>query len=231
MKDYTENEFERKKFIIKYIIDADADQINIIYADMEVVTVPYSAEEEERILLKMKKQVEENYQTVQNVQASLFSYKYARICFIIITVILMILTALFAGLAITSAGLSWLLYGPLAIASLSGSLLFKKATGICIDDKKELEEKINDYEKNLYFIQNSDYFSDEKLLGSDSIDTLPARVAYILGERVISGYNEVDAVNLNSISALSVDELKETKKQVEEKTKQLSLTPLKKENE
>lgn len=214
MKDYTTNEFDKKKFIIKYVIDSESNTIDIIYANFEVLTVPYSADKERQLLELMKKQVEDNYTTMQDNQRSLFSYQYARVAFILITIMLLILTALFMGLAMTAHNLMWLIYAPLAIAALSGTIFFRKATNIAHEDQKELEDKIDDYEKCLYFLQNSKYLDNEALTECENLSELPEKIQFIIGERVFSGYDEIDALNLNSISAVPVEELKKTKELV-----------------
>lgn len=55
MKDYTLNEYDKRDFILNYMIEND--QIKIRYADNTTYTIPYTSHNEKRIIKKMKLQV------------------------------------------------------------------------------------------------------------------------------------------------------------------------------
>jgi hypothetical protein len=143
MKDYSMNDVDRQKFILSYEVIEDSivnDQIIINLATGEHYTVPYTCENEKKILEIMKGQVLDS-EEFEKKQEKIFSNAWKcgaiDIIFLILDVILL-LTGIASNLIIAK-----ICIGLLAMAGIF------EAFG-CVDCKL----KIRDIHKNRIFINN-----------------------------------------------------------------------------
>lgn len=136
MKDYSLNLEERKDFILRYDVTEDK-MIKIIFAKGEPWYVPYNKENEDKILKKMEKQLENAEQYEKNIKK-----KFA--CSLLVFAGC-IGAALFPMLQMTG-GENFLLYASLSSVSVGASLI---PLGYVIKNNS----KFKDLQKNIQFLE------------------------------------------------------------------------------
>lgn len=136
MKDYSLNLEERKDFILRYDVTEDK-MIKIIFAKGKPWYVPYNKENEDKILKKMEKQLENAEQYEKNIKK-----KFA--CSLLVFAGC-IGAALFPMLQMTG-GENFLLYASLSSVSVGASLI---PLGYVIKNNS----KFKDLQKNIQFLE------------------------------------------------------------------------------
>ncbi len=178
MKDYSQNSFEKKSFILKYDIDALESTILVYYADGTTQLLPYTITQEKILLKKMKEQIlkanKYNLKNTLRLQKYLIFDLGIKAYFL--TNIMFIIMSLFSNPILG-------LYNSLA--------LFLFTIGISKPYKNnrkkmnDLVELINDYQKNLNFINNEDSFSNKKIFTREVITKASSRVSHIINNGII----------------------------------------------
>ena len=77
MKDYSISKEDAKTFVLKYEINKEGNLITVYLASKQTVTIPYSVENEKKILEKMKTQIlEREYNPYTPISIALLSSSY-----------------------------------------------------------------------------------------------------------------------------------------------------------
>lgn len=207
MKDYTDSDFQKQTFIIRYDIDKETKEIIIRYADGEIRTMEYSLHNEIMILEKMKNQV----------------YYYAdfkdRIkidrLFWLIKKYMCLSGAGFGSIVLGALLVACMQMGIVAVAMLPSVIInilmimvMKKYFDLSDDQVQEINRRIKDYDKSVFYLHNEQVLSNERLLRRDVINKIPTRVRFILSKGKIE--DEVPLVSINSIDDLSMKDLKKS---------------------
>ncbi len=210
MKDYCETDYQRKSFITRYIINVDTNELELIYADNEVTTIPYTIKNEIRTLNRMKKQIE----YYQKYQDKLLSDKKA---------LRLRKGILLFGASLGAVALAYILEAMYLLGYASAFLLptlsmdvlmitsIKKRFDLIDDRIIEINDDLEDYKKNMFYLTNEKVFSNERLFRSDVIDKVPDKVYAAIEEREVYNLsNEVPSININNLENFTMKELTKT---------------------
>ncbi len=224
MKDYTETDFQKKMFITRYIINLETNQIEVIYADGIVDTIPYSLHNEIMILERMKRQVLNYNEFKDNAKLDRVFFRIKKyLCLggaMFGTVVLAHL-----GVATFSAGIVGIAMIPTLTINGLMILIMKKYFDKADDSIIEINDAIKDYDKSMYYIKNEDSFESTKLLNPKVLEETPDSIQAVAEER--KEYDlpiEVPSINMNTIETLPIKDLKKTV-DVVNKPKVLTITP------
>ena len=179
MKDYSANEFDRKTFILNYEVNPKDNIITINYADGTNEEILYSRKTEKVLLEKMKKQVLEHqkeYEKAKKEFKKCTSKKKIDLIFVAITL----------GIALSAFkfgiinGIISLVYNGIMLKMMLKVLGFKQ-NNIKIQNTLSL---IEDYEKNLSFIENEEAFSNKRIMKPDVLSNVPLPVLIAINEKI-----------------------------------------------
>lgn len=196
MKDYSLNDFQRKTFILRYCINHENNEIIIYFADGTNKVLPYSIKEEKSILNAMRKQVIEGNPFYEKTLKNIKKYRFR-------DRIYKIWGAIYTGLFISvffKSILSALLF--LLLTSFSISITKKDY----LENKRKLnrhKSTLDDYEKSLCFVTESDNFTNERIFKPNIIMHAPPRVRFIVSKGIIEDkYLDFMKNNPDSIPAI-----------------------------
>jgi len=184
MLDYSMNEFHRESFIVNYDIDPSEKEIMVNYADGRSDLVEYTPAEERKILEIMRDQIVNGqlyYKSlVKKKRRAKWKDRLLKLygCLFI--------SLFIAGLVLNTASAFLLLIASLPLNLLSIRALKKNKYAL-----NHFIHMCEDYEKNLEFVNNSDSFSNEKILRPHVMFNAPDRVKFVISENVIA--NEFDS--------------------------------------
>lgn len=178
MKDYSLNDFQRKSFILRYDINHEKNEIIIYFADGTNKVLPYSVAQEKTILSDMRKQVIDGSSFYEKTLKNVKKYRFR-------DRIYKIWGAVYIGLFISAF-----------IKSIISAILFLLLTSfsISITKKEYLENKrklnshknmLDDYEKSLCFVTESDNFTNERIIKPNIIMHAPPSVKFIISKGII----------------------------------------------
>jgi len=211
MKNYTTNDIEANDFILNYKIDSDENNnkniiVNLASGKTEVYS--YSKEKEKMILNKMKEQVLNHYETLENKKRN-----FVRISVIGSFVFIFIGFNLFTILSKrTDTPLANKIFEvialPFGFSSLKQIILNK--------------QMLEDIEKNYLFIENEELFAKE--ISLENIDLSNNKIKKFLKNKNEITINDMDDISLKNLERLILIikyNLEFNKELEEEKTKKL----------
>ena len=145
MKDYTFDEKEKEKFILNYEILKDSNEIIVHFATGEDYVIPYTKENEEKLLDKMRKQVKESGKFETEVNKKIDSLKNFKIPLTVFFTIFFPTMALAACYGNKIPTFAYYLIG--CWGTVGVSILIK-----AVIEKKILKNKLKDLAKNRKFL-------------------------------------------------------------------------------
>jgi len=221
MKDYIFNSSKGKKYITKIIYNKNNNTIEIHYSNKSVKTTQYSIVEFKKLLYLMKEQVlqnqekyEEVLRNISTVQKGLKKY----LCFLIINIITIL------GLTLTA-----FMFKPffLVLALLLTFSLVKSCKKVKVEyiNQKNMLSFIEDHEKNMYFLENNDIFSNEQVLSDDALDNVSkSTVTYIISSNLDEN---IPILNLSSIEDIPQSDLEQIRENITSHAPVLKIKPIK----
>lgn len=186
MKDYSLNKYDKRDFILNYMIEND--QIKIRYADNKTYTIPYTSHNEKKIIKKMKLQVlnsgkfedEQKENVKKNIKG-------------------LIANIVILGLNILS--IVYLDGGMISyIISIISAFTLEAYTCNIIKIKRALK----DIEKNKLLINNEEEINKSIVENKNILNNVDKEVTEIIQ----SARDENNAINISSIENLNLKELK-----------------------
>lgn len=186
MKDYSLNKYDKRDFILNYMIEND--QIKIRYADNKTYTIPYTSHNEKKIIKKMKLQVlnsgkfedEQKENVKKNIKGLIAN---------IVILGLNILSIIY----LDSGMISY-------IISIISAFTLEAYTCNIIKIKRALE----DIEKNKLFINNEEEINKSIVENKNILNNVDKEVTEIIQ----SARDENNVINISSIENLKLKELK-----------------------
>ena len=179
MKDYSANEFDRKTFILNYEVNPQDNVIVVNYADKTNEEIPYSTRAEKVLLEKMKKQVLNHHKEYEKAKKELKECtNKKKLALIVATIVL--------GMALSSFSLGFLngiialVYDGIILKMMLKVLGFKQ-NNVKIRKKLSL---IEDYEKNLSFVENEEVFSNKRIMKPDVLSNVTLPVLIAINEKI-----------------------------------------------
>ena len=186
MKDYSLNKYDKRDFILNYMIEND--QIKIRYADNKTYTIPYTSHNEKKIIKKMKLQVLNSGKFEDEQKENVKKYIKGLIANIVIL-----------GLNILS--IVYLDGGMISyIISIISAFTLEAYTCNIIKIKRALE----DIEKNKLLINNEEEINKSIVENKNILNNVDKEVTEIIQ----SARDENNAINISSIENLNLKELK-----------------------
>lgn len=186
MKDYSLNKYDKRDFILNYMIEND--QIKIRYADNKTYTIPYTSHNEKKIIKKMKLQVLNSGkfedEQKENVKKNI--------------------KGLIANIAIIG-------FNILSIVSLDGGMMsyiisiisaFTLEAYTCNIIK--IQRTLKDIEKNKLLMNNEEEINKSIVENKNILNNVDKEVTEIIQ----SARDENNAINISSIENLNLKELK-----------------------
>ena len=186
MKDYTLNKYDKRDFILNYMIEND--QIKIKYADNKTYTIPYTTHNEKRIIRKMKLQVL-NSGEFEDVQKENFKKNIKGLIANIVILGLNILSIVYLDGGMISY-----------IISIISAFTLEAYTCNIIKIKRALE----DIEKNKLLINNEEEINKSIVENKNILNNVDKEVTEIIQ----SARDENNVINISSIENLKLKELK-----------------------
>lgn len=186
MKDYTLNKYDKRDFILNYMIEND--QIKIKYADNKTYTIPYTTHNEKRIIRKMKLQVL-NSGEFEDVQKENFKKNIKGLIANIVILGLNILSIVYLDGGMISY-----------IISIISAFTLEAYTCNIIKIKRALE----DIEKNKLLINNEEEINKSIVENKNILNNVDKEVTEIIQ----SARDENNVINISSIESLKLKELK-----------------------
>lgn len=202
MFDYSMNKFQKKMFILGYDVDPKTNSIIVTYADNSEVVMPYSVSQEKQLLSIMRKQIIEGAPYYDKLCEDLdVTGKANKLLLVLFAIFIgMVVGLCISGLFI-SAGLFALLVSPSLISR------WKKYKEN-IAKIKQIEGRIDEYEKNVEFVENSSQFTNEKVMQPDVIFECSKNVQFIISAGIIADqYDRVKDDEDPSIDFATFDDL------------------------
>ena len=200
MKDYSKNLEEKKNFVLNYkIIEDTIDEVKdtiivVKFATGEEWRIPYTEENEKKVLDKMKKQVDESRELIEKKRTSLIAYKITSIVMAIVaggTLMYAyfsnystIINVLFSILDLTFVGIS-------AVTLIN-----------YLKDKK----LIKDYEKNAYFVKIEEELNNKIKSNENVLSKTSSRTRNMV-ENVLD--NSEPVFNINSFNRVPYSDIKQ----------------------
>lgn len=186
MKDYSLNKYDKRDFILNYMIEND--QIKIRYADNKTYTIPYTSHNEKKIIKKLKLQVlnsgkfedEQKENVKKNIKGLIAN---------IVILGLNILSIIY----LDSGMISY-------IISIISAFTLEAYTCNIIKIKRALE----DIEKNKLFINNEEEINKSIVENKNILNNVDKEVTEIIQ----SARDENNVINISSIENLKLKELK-----------------------
>lgn len=186
MKDYSLNKYDKRDFILNYMIEND--QIKIRYADNKTYTIPYTSHNEKKIIKKMKLQVLNSGKFEDEQKENVKKYIKGLIANIVIL-----------GLNILS--IVYLDGGMISyIISIISAFTLEAYTCNIIKIKRALK----DIEKNKLLINNEEEINKSIVENKNILNNVDKEVTEIIQ----SARDENNAINISSIENLNLKELK-----------------------
>lgn len=186
MKDYTLNKYDKRDFILNYMIEND--QIKIKYADNKTYTIPYTSHNEKRIIRKMKLQVL-NSGEFEDEQKENFKKNIKGLIANIVILGLNILSIVYLDGGMISY-----------IISIISAFTLEAYTCNIIKIKRALE----DIEKNKLLINNEEEINKSIVENKNILNNVDKEVTEIIQ----SARDENNVINISSIESLKLKELK-----------------------
>ncbi len=223
MKDYCETDYQRKTFITKY--ETINNEIKIYYADDDNLTVPYSIKEEIKILNQMKKQIRYYDHFIDNAKSEKSILKFRKIVALMAASYGAVIFG-YLGIGALVLGSAGLFVMPTIVMDALIIMAIKRRYD-AIDDKiMEINESINDYNKNVFYIKNEKLFSNERVMRKDVIKNTPTRVKKVISYNIDK---QIPLINLNTLDEISMKDLKKTyEASLQSHGPELVLSPIKK---
>ena len=189
MLDYSLSDFQRSDFILNYDIDVTDNTIMVNYANDKSMCIPYTKENEIMLLKRMKNQVLQSGKFYEIVKGE--TKKYNRLDRLY-KIMFAIYGGLLIGLAIKeiiAALLFFILTLPVNIRNIKK---FKHINMVL----KGLKRTLNDYEKNVDFIENMGSFTNDKVMRPYVISNMSEKVQYVISMGIVNDkYNTVNFEN------------------------------------
>ena len=186
MKDYSLNKYDKRDFILNYMIEND--QIKIRYADNKTYTIPYTSHNEKKIIKKMKLQVLNSGKFEDEQKENVKKYIKGLIANIVIL-----------GLNILS--IVYLDGGMISyIISIISAFNLEAYTCNIIKIKRALK----DIEKNKLLINNEEEINKSIVENKNILNNVDKEVTEIIQ----SARDENNVINISSIENLKLKELK-----------------------
>lgn len=186
MKDYSLNKYDKRDFILNYMIEND--QIKIRYADNKTYTIPYTSHNEKKIIKKMKLQVLNSGKFEDEQKENVKKY----------------IKGLIANIAILSLNILSIVYldgGMISyIISIISAFTLEAYTCNIIKIKRALE----DIEKNKLLINNEEEINKSIVENKNILNNVDKEVTEIIQ----SARDENNVINISSIENLKLKELK-----------------------
>lgn len=186
MKDYSLNKYDKRDFILNYMIENN--QIKIRYADNKTYTIPYTSHNENKIIKKMKLQVLNSGKFEDEQKENVKKY----------------IKGLIANIAILGLNILSIVYldgGMISyIISIISAFTFEAYTCNIIKIKRALK----DIEKNKLLINNEEEINKSIVENKNILNNVNKEVTEIIQ----SARNENNAINISSIENLNLKELK-----------------------
>lgn len=192
MFDYSMNSFQRETFIKSYDVDPEAKDIMVSYANGKADCLPYSIEEEQRILRRMRQQVLDAGRFYENLKKGFKTFDRKDKMYKILYTIFLGMVIGLATYSVFSAALFTLITAPTNI------LNFKKWKEVR-KTLKGFKNTMDDYEKSLAFVQNSNSFSNKKVMKPRVIDKSSDKVKFIISSGIICDKYEECPTALDSV--------------------------------
>ena len=206
MKDYCLYDYERRDYILKYEIDKKNNEIVIYYADDETYRIPYTVKGEIRLLKRMRKQVEDSYNFIEDAKQNRGILHIKRGMILTFSALSMAFLTYGVIGAIELGAASAFLVGPLTMNALIIAAAKRRLNQIG-DKIDEINSSIIDYNKNVFYLSNENVFTDERILRRDVVSNSPKKIQELSKNRT---NKEVPILNLNNLEELSMKDLKKT---------------------
>ena len=195
MLDYSLNNFQKESFILDYDIDPEDKTIMVNYANQKSEVLPLTIQNEKMILERMKRQVTGGNNFYKTAKKARRKFKIIdRLYKILYTALL----GMFIGLAVKEGFIIGLITA-LACTPFMVFNPFMKENKKCL---KYLNSVLNDYEKDLDFLNNSEEFTNEKVIRPYVISNTTDKVRFVISAGILidkydaikegEGYNLVD---------------------------------------
>lgn len=186
MKNYSLNKYDKRDFILNYMIEND--QIKIRYADNKTYTIPYTSHNEKKIIKKMKLQVLNSGKFEDEQKENVKKY----------------IKGLIANIVILSLNILSIVYldgGMISyIISIISAFTLEAYTCNIIKIKRALE----DIEKNKLLINNEEEINKSIVENKNILNNVDKEVTEIIQ----SARDENNVINISSIENLKLKELK-----------------------
>ena len=205
MKDYCLNDYERRDYILYYEKDNNTKEIIIHYADESTYRIPYTTNGEIRLLKRMRNQVENSEYFIEDAKQNKIILYMKKGMFLTFSAVGMAFLTYGVIGAIELGAASAFLAGPLIMNGLA--IVVAKRRINQIDGKiDEINDSLDDYNKNLFYLSNEKVFANDRVLRRDVIKNSPKKVQ----ELSKTNSKEIPIVNLNNIESLTMKDLKRT---------------------
>lgn len=183
MKDYSQTKEEKRDFVLRYEIDDENSLIVVYFADGKISRVPYSKENEERLIRKLEEQLENSVKCLKKLKTKVIPKQE-------ITITTICGAATIVPIIMNNPTISYVVPGAAALA----------VTGLCIAEGKA-RSKISDIEKNKLFMENKSLFTKGKL-NDNVISALRLKNTGIFASKERIELNDVDRVSLKEMKKL-----------------------------
>lgn len=190
MKDYSLNQEEKSKFILNY--KADNNKIHINFANGDKVIIPYTKENEEKILDVMERQVRLSDTKLRNVKNEFLSAAVFGVLGLLLSLVILLGSTL--GVLTISGKYFFLFNLSLGLMLVDGTLL--------VQTKKE----INDIKKNKYFLEHertlNDRVKDNENMLYKTHNVTKKQVKNTKEDEVVFTINSVDNIPFSDLEQI-----------------------------
>ena len=186
MKDYSLNKYDKRDFILNYMIEND--QIKIRYADNKTYTIPYTSHNEKKIIKKMKLQVLNSGKFEDEQKENVKKY----------------IKGLIANIAILSLNILSIVYLDSGMISYIISIISAFTLEAYTCNIIKIKRALKDIEKNKLLINNEEEINKSIVENKNILNNVDKEVTEIIQ----SARDENNAINISSIENLKLKELK-----------------------
>ena len=202
MKDYSLEEKEKEKFILNYEILKDSNEIIVHFATGEDYIIPYTKENEEKLLDKMKKQVKESGKFKKEANQKIAELNGLEIPMIVLFTIFF--PILVFGVC-DGQEIPTFVYYLIGCWGTAGVFLLIKE---CIKEKK-LKNKLKDLAKNRKFLDNESEITKTFEMEKDRVYQNTLSNVSLKAEKQISNAVRDDrpAIDINTVDSIKEEDL------------------------
>ena len=191
MYDYSENENSRKKFILNY--KKNGNQLIVKFANGVRITMPYTKDNEEKLLKKMEDQVKNYPKLIKKYKNILRNFKKIGITSTILFILSLVLIYLWPyEVKIFWVCIQWF------IDFFSGLISFYSADIII-----EMNKNIKDLEKCKFFIEEKEFLNSNIKMNENILHKVSHKT-----KKMVNNAQSSEVFTINTISDFSLKDLK-----------------------